>query len=300
VPHPRERSQELASAYFVQDREKRDEIARLELQDTMVTAGMGGVLPELADPASLRSVLDVGCGTGGWLRQTAQAYPSIEKLVGIDISSKMVDYARAHAKAEQLDDRVTFHTMDALRILEFPPATFDLVNQRFGVSWVRTWEWAKLLLEYQRVCRLGGIIRITEASVSFESNSPALTKLNAITLETFYRSGRLFRASTNGITGELAHLLRLQGLQDVQTRVHKLVHAAGTPAGQGLYEDMARLFRVGLPFFGKWTRIPDDYEEIYQQALQEMQQPDFVATGYPLTAWGTRAEGKLPLLRGLN
>jgi hypothetical protein len=36
----------------------------------------------------------------------------------------------------------------------------------------------------------------------------------------------------------------------------------------------------------KWTRLPDNYDEIYQQALVEMQQPDFVAQWALLTAWG--------------
>ena len=35
----------------------------------------------------------------------------------------------------------------------------------------------------------------------------------------------------------------------------------------------------------KWTKVPDDYQEIYQQVLQEMQQPDFVGKGNSFTAW---------------
>ena len=127
---------EQASTYPVQDRSNLDEIARLDLQDTMLNAGMGGVLPELADPSHLRRVLDVGCGTGGWLLETAKTYLNIEKLVGVDISSKMMEHAREKAQAQQLDGRVQFQTMDALRILDFPPASFDLVNLRFGVSWL--------------------------------------------------------------------------------------------------------------------------------------------------------------------
>jgi len=44
---------------------------------------------------------------------------------------------------------------------------------------------------------------------------------------------------------------------------------------------------VGLPFFQQWTRLPDDYEEIYQQALLDMQATGFVATSKLLTVWGT-------------
>jgi len=35
-----------------------------------------------------------------------------------------------------LGKRVEFLPMDALRILDFPESSFDLVNQRLGVSWV--------------------------------------------------------------------------------------------------------------------------------------------------------------------
>src|SRR5262249_22287442 len=162
-------------------------------QDRMLTTGMGGVLPELSDAANLRRVLDVGCGTGGWLLEVARTYPSIKKLVGADISDKMLAYAHAQAVAEQLDKQVQFQATDALRALPFSDNFFDLVNQRLGASWLRTWEWKKILLEYQRVVRPGGIIRITEYG-TFENSSPALTKLNDITLETFYNSGRLFTA----------------------------------------------------------------------------------------------------------
>jgi len=48
---------------------------------------------------------------------------------------------------------------------------------------------------------------------------------------------------------------------------------------------MSHLFRTIVPFFHKWIGVPDDYEKIYQQALSEMQQPDFVATWHFLTAW---------------
>jgi ubiquinone/menaquinone biosynthesis C-methylase UbiE len=267
----------------------------------MLTAGMGGVLPELADHSSLQRVLDVGCGTGGWLRETARTYPTVEKLVGVDVSNSIVEYARTLAKDQQLDQRVQFRTMDALRILDFPDAFFDLVNQRAGISWLRTWEWRKILLEYQRVTRPGGIIRITEPNVDIESNSPAFTKLNNIFAEANYHSGRFFTPKGDGVIHELASLMTQHGLKDVQTRLHPIVCRAGTVQGQSFYENMSIGLRVALPFFQKWTRVPSDYQQIYQQALKEMQEPDFVATWTFLTAWGTRSlYGDPMLMRGLS
>jgi ubiquinone/menaquinone biosynthesis C-methylase UbiE len=285
---------------MVQDRSNQDEMTRLELQDKMLTAGMGGALPEMADPTTLRRVLDVGSGAGYWLIETARTYPMIEHLVGVDISNKMTAYARAQARSYRLDKRVDFQTMDALRPMEFPAAYFDLINQRLATSWVRTWEWTKLLLEYQRIVRPGGIIRITEATI-VESNSPALTKLWDIFLETFNRSGRLFSATRDGVTGELVRLLTQHGFENIQTRLHPLVYRAGTEDGQCFYEDTYYAFRTLLPFFQKWVHVPSNYQEIYQQALKEMLQPDFTATWTLLTAWGTRHRAeKLVLERGLQ
>ncbi len=282
--------QEHPSTYVVQDRSSEDELTRLRIQDEMVTTNMGGVLPEQPDPASFQRVLDVGCGTGGWLIETAKMYPTISLLIGVDVSSRMVQYARAQAEAEQVSDRAQFAVMDALRMLEFPRHYFDLVNQRFGVSYLRTWDWPKLLGEFQRVTTPGGVIRLTEGDILPENTSPALTNLFHLLLQAFYQSGHLFTPESDGITGQLARLLHQYGVQHVQTRSYTGEGRAGTIEGQRFYEDMSRVFRTVLPFLRKWTRVPDDYERIYQQALSEMQQPDFVESGRVLTAWGNTPE----------
>jgi ubiquinone/menaquinone biosynthesis C-methylase UbiE len=130
---------EHPSTYFVQDRDNQEELVRLQLQDQMVTTSMGGVLAEQPDPARFKRVLDIGCGTGGWLIETAKAYPGMTRLFGIDISGKMLDYARTQAKAHQVTDRVEFLLMDALRMLEFLNGFFDLVNMRLVQSFLRIW-----------------------------------------------------------------------------------------------------------------------------------------------------------------
>ncbi len=282
---PTDPRQENPSTYFVQDRSNEEEMIRLQTQDQMMTTGMGGVLPEQPDPTIFRRVLDVGCGTGGWLIEVAKTYPAMSRLVGVDVSSRIVEYARAQAEAQQVSDRVQFATMDALLMLEFPADYFDLVNQRFGNSYLRTWDWPKLLHEFQRVTRPDGIIRVTESNM-IVANTPALTRLLEMSLHALYQAGHFFTPDTNGPTSQLARLLHQYGLKNVQTRVHSLEYRAGTAQGQLFSEDMRRGFRTVKPFLQKWTRVPDDYEAIYQQALREMQQPDFVATVDLLTAWG--------------
>jgi len=282
---PQNPRQEQPSTYIVQGRSNEEELTRLQIQDHLVTIGMGGVLPEQPDPARFQRVLDVGCGTGGWLIEAAKTYPTMKLLVGVDASLTFVEYARAQAEAEQVSNRVEFLVMDALRMLEFPVKYFDLVNLRFGQSYLRTWDWPKLLLEFQRVTRPKGVVRITESDI-VESTSPALTRLSQLTLDTVYQAGHFFTPERKGVTSELARLLQGAGFQQVQTRAFALEYRGGTADGQRFAEDMEHVFRTALPFLRKWTHVPDDYEAIYQQMLSEMQQPDFVATWDMLTVWG--------------
>ncbi len=116
------RGQDNPSTYFVEDRSSNAEMVRLLLLDNLVTASMGGPLAEQADPASLHRVLDVGCGPGGWILEAARLYPHIE-LVGIDISWRMIEYARAQAQAQRLTDGIEFLVMDATGPLTFPDAS---------------------------------------------------------------------------------------------------------------------------------------------------------------------------------
>src|SRR5579884_3798709 len=194
VPNPR---REHPSTYLVQDRDNQEEFTRLQLQDQMITERMGGILPEQPDPTVFKRVLDVGCGTGGWLIETAKAYPEMMQLFGIDISGKMLNYARAQAKEQQVSDRVEFLVMDAVRMLEFPTHFFDLVNTRFAVSFLRTWEWPKLLQEAQRVSKPGGIVRFTEIDFAAESNSPALNRLHHLGIQAMHQSGHYFTPDGN-------------------------------------------------------------------------------------------------------
>jgi ubiquinone/menaquinone biosynthesis C-methylase UbiE len=286
MPISPEPKREQLSTYFVEDRSNQDELDRLQIQDHLLTVGMGGVLPEQPDPTAFPRVLDVGCGTGDWLIELAKTIPTCSLLIGVDASLKFVEYARAQAAAAQVSDRVEFHVADALRMLEFPDSYFNLVNHRLASSWLRTWDWRKLLQEYQRVCRPGSVVRVTETEWMIESTSPALLRLTELLLQAFHQAGNLFTPTRDGITSKLAHLLDQHGLQQIQTRNYTLEYRAGTPEWHYYFENYKLGFRTGLPFLRKWTRVPDDYEEIYQQMLSEMQQPSFVAIQGLLTAWG--------------
>ncbi|HLI69463.1 MAG TPA: methyltransferase domain-containing protein [Ktedonobacteraceae bacterium] len=283
-PNP---SREYPSTYFVQDRANQTELQRLLIQDHMLTASMGGIFPEQPDPSAFRRVLDIGCGPGGWLLEAAHAYPALS-LVGIDISQSMIDYARAQAEAQQVQQQVEFQVMDALLVLAFPSRHFDLVNLRLGSSFMRTWDWPKLLSEMTRVARPRGIIRITDMEVEAQSTSPALTRLYECFECALYRSGHLFTQEPDGLTAHLQRLLIQASCQEVKTKSYALEYRAGTPQGESCYEDAKHIFSTLRPFIHKWGCAGETYDQLYQQMLHEMQQPDFHGTWKLLTAWGIR------------
>jgi ubiquinone/menaquinone biosynthesis C-methylase UbiE len=171
----------------------------------MITNEMGGVLPEQLNSAAFHRILDIGCGTGGWLIEAAKTYPEME-LIGIDVSRPMIEYAREQAQAQKVADRIEFAIMDALLILEFPADFFDLVNMRLGISFLRTWEWQKLVSEMLRVSRPGGVIRVTECENGVWNSSPALMRIFEMSACAMYRSGHLFKDQADGFTAHLPEL----------------------------------------------------------------------------------------------
>ena len=288
MPEPiNPRRRDNPSSYFVEDSNNDAEMIRLMIQDQLVTAGMGGPLAEQPDPAALQHILDIGCGPGGWILETAARYPHMS-LMGIDISWRMIEYAQAQAQAQRLTDGVQFRVMDATKRLDFSDASFELVNMRFGSSFLLAKDWPTWLHDVLRVIRPGGILRLVEAGEGVQSTSPAHMRLSEMLTCAMYRSGRHFTPGNAGIAPFLPQLLTRSGYQHVQTKEHTLEYLAGTAGGQNFYQNMMYVFQTGLPFLRKWDCATQDYDAVYQQAMIEMQQKDFRATWNPVTTWGTK------------
>lgn len=278
---PQNHNNELASTNFVAISEQ--ELIRLALLDRLLTAQMGGVLPEQTDQARFQHALDVGCGSGDWLLKGAPE----RKGIGIDICNRAVQYARAQAQSHHITDRVQFYVMDALDKLAFPDASFDLVNLRLGLSFVRTWEWLKLLIEMRRVACSGGIVRLTEAEVlPTVSSSNALIRLSQLFLCAFDRSGRLFKPVSRGVTDHLAPLLHHIGCRQIQQQAFPLEIRAGTEEGESYAKSITILLKTARPFLQKWCGEPsENYDGLSEQVLREVQQPDFHITWLLHTIW---------------
>ncbi|MEI7662042.1 MAG: bifunctional demethylmenaquinone methyltransferase/2-methoxy-6-polyprenyl-1,4-benzoquinol methylase UbiE [Bacteroidota bacterium] len=105
------------------------------------------------------TVLDVATGTGDLAIAIAALKPS--KIVGIDISEKMLEVGRFKVTGKGLDKLITLRRADAEKI-PFSDSSFDAITVAFGV---RNFENLELgLQEMKRVLRPGGIMLILEFS----------------------------------------------------------------------------------------------------------------------------------------
>jgi SAM-dependent methyltransferase len=74
-------------------------------------------------------VVDIGCGTGLTTREAGRA-ASPGRVVGVDVSERMLERARQLTAAERLDN-VRYELGDA-QVHRFDPAGFDVAISRFG------------------------------------------------------------------------------------------------------------------------------------------------------------------------
>ena len=218
--------------------------------------------------------------------EAARLYPEMS-FVGIDISWRMIEYARAQAQARKLTDGVEFLVMDALQPLAFPDASFDLVNMRLSSSFMKVEDWPRVLHEFLRVTHSGGIVRVTDTK-EWWGTSPAHNSLSHMLRCALYRSGQSIAPEKPGVTEDLPRLLAESGCQQVQSKDYVITLTAGTVGGQSYYYNAMYGFQTLKPFLRKWDCAPNDYDAIYQQALIEMQQPEFCLTWPLLTAWGAK------------
>lgn len=272
---------------YIIDAEASAEMARLLDQDLLLTRQMGGLFPERSNQLEgIHDILDVACGPGGWVLNLAADYPSIE-AIGIDISTRMIKYAQTHAMVRRLPN-AHFQVMNVMEPLPFASQSFDLVNARLLEAVMTPATWPPLLKEMARVCRPGGIIRLTEVEAPITS-SPAFEKLNGIGLHTAQMGKRLYGLGerTIGVTAVFGKLLREAGCQNIQKKAHVFDFSAESEYRDGWMQNWNMAYQLARPFFLKMGLLTEEeFQTLIMQMIAEMLSDDFCGIVYGMTAWG--------------
>ena len=118
-------------------------------------------------------VLDVATGTGDVALMTMK-YLKPEKIIGIDISTGMLELGRKKIAKAMLNDRIELVEGDS-ETINFPDNTFDAITVAFGV---RNFEHLQQgLKEMLRVLKPGGKLVVLEFSRPKQSGFKALYRL---------------------------------------------------------------------------------------------------------------------------
>jgi arsenite methyltransferase len=112
-----------------------------------------------------KEVLNVGCGVGAGVAYIARRFPC--KVVGVDISEKMISWSRLRAREEKVAERVEFKVADILA-LPFNDDRFDAVIVESVLAFVE--DKPRALRECIRVTKPGGFVGLNE---SFWMNEPS-------------------------------------------------------------------------------------------------------------------------------
>ncbi len=128
-----------------------------------LTKHIGGVeateaLVELCHMDKVKYVLDVGCGAGVTPCFIAKRYGC--RVVGVDVSERMVERSKERAKREDVADRVEFRVADA-QDLPFEDALFDAVFTESVTAFPEDKQ--KAVNEYVRVTKSGGYVGLNES-----------------------------------------------------------------------------------------------------------------------------------------
>ncbi|MFQ6087717.1 MAG: class I SAM-dependent methyltransferase, partial [Candidatus Methanofastidiosia archaeon] len=104
-------------------------------------------------------VLDVGCGVGITACFIAKKHGC--RVVGVDLSERMIDRANEGVKRKGVEDRVEFQVADAQK-LPFADALLDVVISESVTSFTK--DKGKTIREYVRVTKPGGYIGLNETT----------------------------------------------------------------------------------------------------------------------------------------
>src|SRR6266851_1749656 len=201
-----------------------EELNRLNFQHYALNLTLGNqYLAPL--PPVVRTMVDVGCGTGIWPMEMARLFP--ESLVlGLD-----VDDALFHQGPPA---NCLLRVGNVLTGLPLPDQFAEFVHQRFLVLALPDARWPEVVRELTRVTRVGGWLELVETDARVQAGGAATEQMMA-----WLDALRQARGLQGQQVLHLGELLQGEGLREVEAQVIALkVGAWGGRAGQMMEQDI--------------------------------------------------------------
>ena len=148
---------------------------------------------KIVDQTNPKLILDIATGTGDLA--IALAKTNADKIIGLDISSGMLDIGKQKILKEKLENTIDMVLADSEN-MPFEDNTFDAITVAFGVRNFETLE--KGLKEILRVLKPNGIFVILETSVP--TKTPFKQGYKLYTKHMLPLIGKMFSKDNNAYT----------------------------------------------------------------------------------------------------
>lgn len=181
-------------------------------------------------PSQARNILDVGCGSGRWCYEMAQAFPNA-KVIGMDLEEVTSERAKP--------ENYVFQQANALHPLPFVEDCFDYVHMRLMLLSIPLPRWPQVLREIKRVTRASGWIELVECGCTIFPQGPHTQRWYAS-----IRQACQVNQLDADLPGRLVQMARAAGLRQVQEYTYDAplgdwagrVGRTGMANMQGFYE----------------------------------------------------------------
>ena len=185
-----------------------------------ITKHMGGIeatdeLLSLCHIENAHEVLNVGCGIGVGPAYIAKKYNS--RVVGVDISEKMIEWSRQRAREERVETKVEFRTADVLD-LPFEADRFDVVFAESVLVFVE--DKARAIRECVRVAKPGGYVGLNEG-LWIKQPSPEMVARVKDAIGPFIPTNETWQAlwEASGLQERVVKICQVDARTEVKSRI---------------------------------------------------------------------------------
>ncbi len=208
-------------------------------------------------------ILDVGCGTGIWGYEMANAFPDA-RVFGLDLEPPQTVSLAAHVTRPP--SNYHFVQGNILKGLPFPDHNFDFTHQRMLVLAIPTNEWPGVIGELRRVTRVGGWVELLELGETLLNAGPISQELFG-----YSHNFLLTRGIDSRQMEKLGTWMIQMGLRHVkQHNIDIPLGAWDKHAGVLLEKDILAAFRALGPILCQSLRIaPLHYNRLLEQVPAE-------------------------------
>jgi len=251
-------------------------VSRSDFLHVMLRAALGAnYLAPITQPSYM---LDIGCGSGRWVREMAGEFPGA-RVVGLDTASPDESnpatsgvFAASNARPRSY----AFVQHNALAPLAFAPNSFDLTHMRHMTRDLPVAAWPRVVGEMARVTTFGGWVELAEGDL-VHNGGPALEAMQRWALQAWQQHGLDPR-----VCSKLSDLLHRLSLNDIRMRTVELpIGPHGGRFGELMGADlMARIEGMRAQIIAARIASPEAFAQAQSAIRHEMQRGEYVQPFY--------------------